>query len=139
MRDKETYMCKKRPTKETFMCEKRPTMFLPACLGQRTFYSWFRARLIKILPVCDANVTATCCNTLQHTATHRDTPQHIHAWSVFDNVSNCVRHPCHCSILQHTATHCSTMQNTVAYCSTLQHAATRCSTLHHTAAHCSIL
>jgi len=40
-------------------------------------------------------VTATHCNTLQHTATH-------------------------CSTLQHTATHCSTLQYTASHCNTLQ-------------------
>jgi len=62
-------------------------------------------------------------NTLQHTATHYDTLQHI------------------CNTLQHTATHCNTLQHTAAH---LQHttthcstSATHCNTLQHTAQHCN--
>ena len=43
-------------------------------------------------------ITATYCNTLQHTATH-------------------------CNTLQHTATHCNTLQHTATHCDTLQHTA----------------
>ena len=50
------------------------------------------------------------CNTLQHTAAHRNT----------------------CNTLQHTATHCNTLQHTATHYNTLQHTATHCNTLQHT-------
>jgi len=46
---------------------------------------------------------------LQHTATHRNTPQHT---------------------ATHTATHCNTLQCTATHCNTLQHIATTCNTPH---------
>jgi len=58
-------------------------------------------------------ITATHCNTLQHTAKH-------------------------CNILQQTTTHCSTLQHTATHCNTLHHTAphyntaTHCNTLQHT-------
>ena len=69
-----------------------------------------------------SKVTATHCNTLQHTATHCTT---------------------HCSTLQHTETHCNTLQHTAqhtaAHCNTLQHTATHCDTLQHTVPRCTSL
>ena len=81
-------------------------------------------------------VTATHCNTLQHTATHCNTLQHTAT---------------HCNTLQHTATHrgkkgqfhldaffCIPFQYMIySHCNTLQHTATHCNTLQHTATHCS--
>jgi len=65
------------------------------------------------------------CNTLQHTATHCNTPQHTAT---------------HCNTLQHTATHCNALQHTATHCNTLQHTATHCNTLQHTATHmCAIM
>jgi len=43
------------------------------------------------------------CTTLQHTATHRNTLQHIAT---------------HCNTLQHTATHRNTLQHIARHCST---------------------
>ena len=57
---------------------------------------------------CRWRLTATHCNTLQHTATH-------------------------CNTLQHTATHCNTLQHAATHCSALQHTATHCNTLQRTA------
>ena len=62
--------------------------------------------------------------TLQHTATHRHTPQHPAA---------------HCSTLKHTATHRGTLQDTAAHSNALQHTATRCNTLQQTVAHYNTL
>jgi len=56
------------------------------------------------------HLAATCCNTLQHTATHHHT-------------------------LQHTATRCHTHTHTVQHDNwthDLHHTATHCNTLHHT-------
>ena len=64
------------------------------------------------------------CDTLQHTAPHRNTLQHTAT---------------HCSTLQHTATHCNTLQHTATHCNTLQHTATHYNTLQHTATHCNTL
>ena len=88
--------------------------------------------------VCDTlQRTATCCNTLQHTATHIQ--------------GLAVDWSCHVTLtllpdtLQHTATHCNTLQHTATHCNThtgargrleltdsLQHVATHCNTLQHT-------
>ena len=48
--------------------------------------------------------------SLQHTATHCNTPQHTAT---------------HCNTPQHTATHCNTLQHTASHCNTLQHTAAR--------------
>ena len=68
-------------------------------------------------------LTATHCDTLQHTATHCNTLQHT--------ATHRLTHP----LLQHTATHCNTLQHTVTHCNTLQHTATHRNTLQHTATH----
>jgi len=62
------------------------------------------------------------CTTLQHTATHRNTLQHIAT---------------HCNTLQHTATHRNTLQHIATHCNTSQHTATHRNTLQHLARHCS--
>ena len=62
-------------------------------------------------------VSATRCNTLQHTATLCNTLQHSAT---------------HCNTLQHTTTHCNTLQHARWH---LQHTATLCNTPHHTATH----
>jgi len=54
-----------------------------------------------------SNLTATHCNTLQHTATY-------------------------CNKLQHTTTHCTTLHHTAPHYTTLHH-----TTLHHTPTHCN--
>ena len=56
-------------------------------------------------------VTATQCNTLQHTAT----------------CCNMLHYT-----LQHTATQCNILWRTATHCNTLQHTATHCNTLQHT-------
>jgi len=78
--------------------------------------------------------TATHCNKLQHTATHRLQPTATHnvhtairankeAWKpVLSHVSH---------DMQQTATHCNTLQLTATNCNKLPHAATRCNTLQH--------
>jgi len=107
-----------------------------------------------------------CCNTLQHTATHRNTLQHTaaHCWGERDlhhaRDYKEIHTATHYNILQHTAvTHCcNTLQHTAAHCwgerdlhhardykeihtathyNILQHTAiTHCNTLQHTATHC---
>jgi len=75
--------------------------------------------------VCHDSCTATHCNTLQHTATHRNTPEQHTATHWYTHAPktcspcSCVRvchHSCtatHCNKLRHTATHCySTLQHT---------------------------
>jgi len=95
--------------------------------------------------------------TLQHTATHRNTPQHTathcnilqHPTTPYNTLQRCWRRLhtnfsrtesragihiewC-CNTLQHiathTATHCNALQRTTTLYNTLQHAATRCNTL----------
>jgi len=79
-----------------------------SCLSHRSWviiniYFWF-LRLCLPLDECLSELvvqlTALCCNSLQHTATH-------------------------CNTLPHTATHC---KHTATHCNTLQHTATRCNT-----------
>ena len=101
-------------------------------------------------------------NTLQHTATH-SVPPHISA-SISATHCNTLQHTAtHCNTLQHTATHCNTLQHTRCHpisvrlsqqhtaTLSLQHAATHCNTLlatphqhvclchtpQHTATHCN--
>jgi len=85
-------------------------------------------------------VTATHCNTLQHTATHCNTLQHKCWWIVIYS---------RCNIpLQHTATHCNTLQHIATHwllwmcaCSLacISFAATLCNISQHTATHCNTL
>ena len=96
---------------------------------------------------------------LQHTATHRNTPQNrqthgitAHCSTLQHAAARCSRlqqtaadcnrlqyTTSHCSTLHHTAVHCITLQHTASHCITLHHTSAHCSTLQHTAAHCSIL
>ena len=55
-------------------------------------------------------------STLQHTATHCNTPQHTAT---------------HCTALQHTEPHHNTWNHTAPHCTTLRHTAPHCITLHH--------
>ena len=66
----------------------------------------WKLRLSLIFITGTLQHTATHCNTPQHTATHCNTPQHT---------------AIHCNTLQHTATHCNTLQHTATHCNTLQH------------------
>ena len=70
-------------------------------------------------------ITAIHCNTLQHTASHYNTPTFLHS----------LPSVVHCVTLQHTATHCKTPRHTATHCSTLQHTTTHCNTLQHTLIH----
>jgi len=63
--------------------------------------------------VLDSGISATHCNTLQHTATHNE----YMTGSFWIQVSLC-------NTLQHTATHRNTLQHTATHCNTLQHTAT---------------
>ena len=106
-----------------------------------------------------------CCNTLQHTATHRNTAQHtaIHPVSRCNccNTLENTATPCdalqhtataatHWKTLQHPTTHrytscfallgkdvtdCNTLQCAATHCNTRQRAATHCNSLQHTATH----
>jgi len=66
--------------------------------------------------------TATRCNTMQHSATLCNMPQHLQ------------------HTLQQSATLCNTLQHSATpttLCNTLQHTATRCNTLQHVATQCN--
>jgi len=69
-------------------------------------------------------VGGDAAGTLQHTATHCNTPQHTAT---------------HSSILQHAKTHCNTLQDTAPCCNTLQYTTKNYNTLHHAATHCTTL
>ena len=94
------------------------------------------------------------CYTLQHTATHQNTPEHTatHCNTLFGaalfnipDLDRIVQHTTtHCNTLQHTATHCpaplfSISQILIELCITLQYTATHCNTLRHIATHCNTL
>ena len=82
-------------------------------------------------------LSATLCNTLQHAATHYSTL--LLTTTYFKTVHHSVML---CNTRQHTATHCNTLQtlhHTATHCNTLQHTATHCNTLQHTATHCNSL
>ena len=85
---------------------------------------------------CALQHAATCCNTLQHTATYswhsrRGVSCRLGAATKTNATVGCT--------LQHAATRCNTLQHAATRCNTLQHAATRCNTLQHAATRCSIL
>jgi len=61
-------------------------------------------------------LTATHCNTLQHTATYCNTLQHT-ATHVSTGVPRLLT-ATHCNTLQHTATHGNTLQHTTLHCNT---------------------
>ena len=72
----------------------------------------------------------THCNTLQHTAAHYNTLQHI------TTHCNTLQHAVtHYNTLQHITTCCNTLPHTAAHYNTLQHSTSHCNTLQHTAAH----
>jgi len=78
---------------------------------------------LRRLTLVSLQITATHCNTLQHTGTHGNT-----------------RHTAtHGNTRQHTATHCNTRQHTTTHCNTQQHTATHGNTLQHTATPCNML
>jgi len=95
------------------------------------------------------------CNTLQHTATHRNILQHPATHRNFIASHNTkydsLRPPIHTSYvtytrvhstrttMQHTPTHCNTLQHAAKNCDALQHTATHCNTLQHNATHCNTL
>jgi len=89
------------------------------------------------IPPCEY-LSATLCNTLQHTATSCNTLQHNshlpHSRPQHSVVWISDRNP-----LQPTATHCNPLQSTATHCDPLQHTATRCNTPQHTVIHCSTL
>jgi len=71
-------------------------------------------------------MTATHCNTLQHTATHRITLQHpaTQPEAIVTGLSIHLSQDTYmndCNTLQHTATHCNTLQHTATHRITLQH------------------
>jgi len=78
----------------------------------------------------------SCCQTLQHTATHSNTLQHtathcntlLH-WREMNVQPHAVPRKgpltvTHYNKLQHAATHCNTLQHTATHYNTLQHTAT---------------
>jgi len=80
-------------------------------------------------------ISATYCSTLQHTATHCNTPivcDVVCAQATdltkhaFDETVVCTHLLYYCNILQCTATPCNTLQHTAIHCNTLQHTATHC-------------
>jgi len=79
----------------------------------------FRALLSKVFRVTLQH-TATHCNTPQHTAAHRNTLQHTAT---------------HCNTPQHTAAHRNTQQYTATHCNAPQCTATHYNALQHTTAH----
>jgi len=72
-------------------------------------------------------------NTLQRTAIHYNTRQHIQLSPPRTHIFG------QCAAITHTGqrgqshTHCNTLQHTATHCNTLQHTATHCNTLQHTA------
>jgi len=65
------------------------------------------------LGYCQRAAESCASDTLQHTATHCNIPQHITT---------------HCGILQHTATYCTHGWQIGAHCNTMQHTSTHCNT-----------
>ena len=119
--------------------------------------------------VAPCKLTATLCNTLQHSATHCNTLQtrcntlqpaachrqgRLHRallwnrrqsaayslrWSGLFCRSLLLQHPATHCNTLHTATHCNTLQHTATHCNALEHTATHWNTLQHTATHCNTL
>ena len=86
------------------------------------------------------NTLQHTCNTLQHAATHRNTPWHTatHRNTPRHTAThyNTLKHSTPlCTPLQHTAPHCNTLQHTATHCNTLQHCAPHRNTLPHSAIH----
>ena len=86
--------------------------------------------------------TAFRCKMLYHTASHQNTLQHSRSCCCFSFCSNCstLQHAAtHCNTPivaaaspTYTAAHCEA----TIHCNTLQHTASQCITMHHTASHC---
>ena len=69
----------------------------------------------RVHTLARVHVSATHCNTLQHTATHCNT--------------NICMNRVHTLALVHvSATHCNTLQRSATHCNTLQHTASHCAT-----------
>ena len=97
--------------------------------------------------------TATCCNTLHHTAptathcgalqltaTHATQPAQLLLQRYICNTLQRTPIPGpRCHTLQHVATCCNMLQHTTTLCTTLHHAALHGNTLHHTATHYNTL
>ena len=73
------------------------------------------------------------CNTLQYTATHCTTLQHVSLHSFLESMADEIEDS-H-DYLQHTATYCNILQHTATYCNTLQYVSLR---FIHTAVACSL-
>jgi len=108
--------------------------------------------------VCCGDHSATCCNMLQHSATHCD----MHIGEVLTARAipggGCDQRLQHnatiCNTLQHAATHCNMLQHPRSSechwwshfwrrlrdicCKTLQRIVQYCNTLQHTATHCNM-
>ena len=67
----------------------------------------------------EMRLTATCCNTPQHTALHCNTLQQGDMAEVDTSLT-----ATHGNTRQHTATHCNTRRHTATNCNILQHIAT---------------
>ena len=86
---------------------------------------------------CHTGVTATRCNTLQHTATHTCSCSKLLSTKPWGDTAT------RCNTLQHASTHCNTLQHTPAHAATSWRrshtgdTATSCNTLQHTATHCN--
>jgi len=105
--------------------------------------------------------TATCCNTLQHTATYitwrrelltigfwpylmgnrntlQSTASHYNNYNTLQHTADSGEIEVEsCTLQQHTASHYNTLQHTTRHCNTLQHTATHCNTLQHSATRCN--
>jgi len=84
----------------------------------KLFDPLYRAHFTLKIHSSTRQITATRCNTLQHTATHCSIRTHQQP-----KTRQCAQ--------QYTATHCNTRQLTATYCHELQRATTRCNILQH--------
>jgi len=98
-------------------------------------YQWrVRGYLVLVYMSTGTFITATHCNTLQHTTIRCDTLQHTQCSFGLDvyrfATSNDKRD---CNTLQHAATHCNTLNvvRHIKWQKRLQHTTTRCNTLQH--------
>ena len=88
-----------------------------------------------VLRCADITCAAIHYNMLQHTAPHRNTPQHTQRYTVlmslmllYTTIRCFYPHPSDLC-LQHTAPHCNTLHHTATHYNTLQHTATHCNAL----------
>jgi len=133
-----------------YLLRARPHNYAPVnvCVYVRVYLSFcmrvcvgMRSRLRVRVCVHIFTYICFCISiTLQHTATHYNTLQHLQCVAM-------------CNTLQHTAMHCSggaigratyasnsqQIPASCTFCSTLQHTATHCNTLQHTASHWNAL